>query len=112
MKKIERIAIAVTGIIVATALVSLLMSARESMQKPVPQTGRNMDIESYVRNNISDLSPQKETVGGKFYVTNIETESGSGTVEYEDGHNAYTADFTYTIDESGKPEIASFNIRE
>ena len=74
-------------------------------------TGRYMDIESYVKNDISTLSPVKEQLGGTFYVTEIETKDGTGTVSYEDGHNAYTADFTYTVADDGKPTITNFTIR-
>ncbi|MBP9855750.1 MAG: hypothetical protein KBC48_00370 [Candidatus Pacebacteria bacterium] len=73
--------------------------------------GRYMDIESYVKNDISTLSPVKEQLGGTFYVTAIETNNGTGVVSYEDGHNAYTADFTYTIADDGKPTITNFTIR-
>ncbi len=71
-----------------------------------------MDIETFVKTNISSISPTEATLGGTFYVTAIETHGGSGTVEYEDGHNAYTADFTYEVSAEGKPTISSFIIRE
>lgn len=72
-----------------------------------------MDIETYITKNISEISPKKEVLGGKFYITNIETLNGVGLVEYEDGHNAYVADFTYSIEETnGAITITSFNIRE
>lgn len=67
-----------------------------------------MSIEDFVKQNISALSPIKEQLGGKFYVTSIEAHGGIGTVEYEDGHNAYTADFTYEIDENGVPTVTAF----
>lgn len=76
------------------------------------QSGRYMDIETYVTRNISTVSPVKEQLGGTFYVTKIETREGKGVVEYEDGHNAYTADFTYTIEDTGKPSLTSFTVRE
>lgn len=62
----------------------------------------------YVRDNISELSPQKEVLGGTFFVTKITVDNGTGTVEYEDGHNAFTADFTYTKDSAGAPLISTF----
>lgn len=74
-------------------------------------TGRLMDIDTYVRMNISGLSPIKEQLGGTFYVTKIETKDGTGVVSYEDGHNAYTADFTYLITDAGIA-IESFNVRK
>lgn len=79
----------------------------------IPNDGaRYMDIESYVRNSISALSPVKEVLGGTFYVTEIETDNGVGVVHYEDGHIALIADFTYEVDASGKPSITSFKVRE
>lgn len=69
-------------------------------------------IEDYIRKNISSLSPEKEVLRGTFYVTTIEAHGSSGTVSYEDGHVAYTADFTYTIDPNGKVTITSFKTRK
>lgn len=70
------------------------------------------DVESYVRENIASLSPRDEVLGGVFFVTKIDVgNDGTGTVEYEDGHNAYTADFTF---ETGgdEVEITSFVVRK
>lgn len=77
-------------------------------QEPV---GRIMSIEDYVKQNISALSPEKEVLGGKFYVTDITAGDGKGVVSYEDGHIAFVADFTYVTTEQGH-EITSFTIRE
>lgn len=74
--------------------------------------GRYMDIETYVTQNISTISPVTEQLGGTFYITSIKSNDGQGVVEYEDGHNAYTADFAYTIEESGKPVLTSFTVRQ
>ncbi len=69
-----------------------------------------IDIEKYVTENISSLSPEKATLGGTFYVTDIEAAGGRGVVEYEDGHNAYVADFEYFIDKYGIT-VSSFEVR-
>lgn len=68
-------------------------------------------VERYVAENISRLSPEPEVLGGTYYVTAIEVTDGSGTVSYEDGHNAHTADFTYTQKADGSVSIDSFVIR-
>ncbi len=83
----------------------------EEIESP---TGKYMGIESYVKNNISELSPSKEQVGGTFYVTDLSiTSPTSGVVSYEDGHNAYVADFTYRTDpETYRPEVTTFVIRQ
>lgn len=75
------------------------------------ETSKLMSVESYVSQNISELSPIKEQVGGTFYVTSIEVMDGKGVVSYEDGHNAYTADFTYTSSDLTGHSITSFVIR-
>jgi len=71
---------------------------------------KNTSIQSYITQNISNLSPEKETLGGKFYITEIEAMDGKGIVWYEDGHNAFRADFTYKSSKKGY-EITSFTIR-
>lgn len=69
-------------------------------------------VSKYISENISELSPVKEVLGGTFYVTNIILDRGSGTVEYEDGHIALIADFTYTVSATGEVIIESFTVRE
>jgi hypothetical protein len=66
----------------------------------------------YLREKISELSPKKESLGGKFYITALEAHGGAGTVSYEDGHSAYTADFKYSVDSKGKISVTNFKIRE
>lgn len=75
-----------------------------------PRDTRIMDIETYVRQNISQLSPEPAVLGGTFYVTDIQTDGDSGTVSYEDGHIALVADFTYLLDKYGIT-ITSFEVR-
>jgi hypothetical protein len=79
---------------------------------PVGEQGRVMDIETYVSQNISQLSPEKEVLGGTFHVTNIETNGGTGVVSYEDGHNAYVADFSYEINDETGITMKSFVVRK
>ena len=86
------------------------LSFAPAIDNGVP-AGRIMSIEDYVKQNISSLSPEKEVLGGKFYVTQITASDGKGVVSYEDGHIAFVADFTYVTTEQGH-EITSFVIRE
>ncbi|MEK7156485.1 MAG: hypothetical protein AAB790_01610 [Patescibacteria group bacterium] len=81
------------------------------VQAPLP-AGKSVSPESYVSQHISELSPAKEVLGGKFYVTGIEATDGKGTVRYEDGHNAFIADFAYTASDVRGIEITSFTIRD
>lgn len=74
-------------------------------------TAVSPDIEQYVSDNISSLSPEPEVLGGTYYVTSIAAADGKGVVSYEDGHNAYTADFTYSI-AAGVVSIDSFAIQQ
>ena len=77
--------------------------------KPVEQA---VSIEDYVTENIYTLSPEKEVLGGKLYVNEIEANGGVGTVYYEDGHIALIADFTYEIDSKGIPTVKTFKVRD
>jgi hypothetical protein len=76
--------------------------------------GKLMSVEAYVTQNISALSPIKEDLGGTFYVTEITVDPGmrKGVVKYEDGHNAYVAEFTYTSSDRTGHTITSFVIRD
>jgi hypothetical protein len=76
------------------------------------QPNTSSEITAYVTAHISELSPMHEQVGGTFYVTSIHVEAGTGTVSYEDGHNAYTADFTYSSDAQNTVRVDSFVVRE
>ncbi len=64
----------------------------------------------YVKSNISTLSPEKEVLGGVFYVTQISAKDGKGFVEYEDGHIALKATFTYEK-VNNEIQITSFTIQ-
>lgn len=68
-------------------------------------------IETYVREHFSALSPETAVLGGTFYVTAIEARDGTGVVEYEDGHIALVADFSYLVDDRGEVFITSFTVR-
>lgn len=76
--------------------------------------GKLMSVEAYVTQNISALSPIKAMMGGTFYVTEIKVEPSArtGHVKYEDGHNAYEADFTYTSNDRTGHTITSFVVKE
>ncbi|KND48930.1 MAG: hypothetical protein AB200_00690 [Parcubacteria bacterium C7867-005] len=78
----------------------------------VNPSGRIMFIDDYIKQNISELSPEKEVLGGKFYVTEISSGDGMGTVSYEDGHVSYTADFTYLTNENTGHTVTSFVLRK
>lgn len=82
----------------------------EAPTEELPPSGRVMDVEAYVHENISQLSPEPAVMGGTFYVTEIEAADGVGTVWYEDGHIALIADFTYIIDKYGIT-VTSFEVR-
>lgn len=68
------------------------------------------NVENYLRENISKLSPVKAVLGGTWYVISITTdlEKNSGTVTYEDGHIQEIKNFLYTTNDKG--EILSLTI--
>jgi hypothetical protein len=68
------------------------------------------NVESYLRENIVWLSPVSAVLGGTWYVVSVEvnTDTNSGTVEYEDGHISEKRSFSYTI--AGEAEVAALTI--
>lgn len=68
-------------------------------------------ISDFIKTNISDLSPEKEVLGGKFYVTEIEFVSNTLLkVDYEDGHIALVADVEFNFSIDKEIEIIEFKI--
>jgi len=65
---------------------------------PCNKESREKVITKYINDNISRLSPEKESLGGKFYVTKINFINGkTGSVTYEDGHASFNANFGYEV---------------
>lgn len=82
-------------------------SLESAEMKALTGSERN-DFEDYLRQNISVLSPEKEVLGGKFYITKITwSEKGAVLVEYEDGHIALRAETfpAYTVGSDGRKEF-------
>ena len=72
-------------------------------------------FENYLKNNISDLSPIKEALGGKFFITGIYWQPNRvAIVDYEDGHIALQARVNFGVKYAdGWPEeveIESFEV--
>jgi len=68
-------------------------------------------IMEYLRNNISKLSPEKEVLGGKFYITNTAfVDNNNLIVDYEDGHIALKARIKFEIDDLNNIKILNFEI--
>ncbi len=103
------------------AVAALILALKYLPHSPVVRTPGGKGAESgeetrsqaekYIRENISDLSPDKEVLGGKFYVTKIEfADDNNGRVEYEDGHIALAAKFSYSLDQKGQVVINKFEL--
>ena len=100
-------------VLVLLGLGVFFLIVKEPALAPVEQPNEDPNIViSYISANISELSPEKEVLGGTFYITNISLDSGRGTVEYEDGHIALVADFSYSFSEKGEVQITRFEIVE
>ncbi len=69
------------------------------------------NVEVFLRENISELSPVKAVLGGTWYVVSmvIDLKNNSGTVTYEDGHLLEKKSFSYTVNDQG--EIMSLTIQ-
>lgn len=69
-------------------------------------------LREYLNKEISKISPQKEVLGGKFYITKLELiDNDSVLIEYEDGHIALQASFDFAI-KDGKISISNFKIKQ
>lgn len=85
----------------------------EKQSEVLSQEQQEKLLSNYMAENISDLSPEGEVLGGTFYVTAIEFNgANSGTVAYEDGHIALVADFEYSLNEEGDVEVTLFDVRD
>ncbi|MGE5426098.1 MAG: hypothetical protein ACM3PZ_03420 [Bacillota bacterium] len=86
--------------------------AQTDKQSPVANEGaaqiRKADYETYLRENINALSPEKPVLGGTFYVTEV-TWIGdrNARVSYEDGHIALEADIVFSV-QDGVISVESF----
>lgn len=70
-------------------------------------------ISDFIKENISALSPEKEVLGGKFYITNIEFISNNlCKVEYEDGHIALSGNLEFVFSEDKEIKVIEFKILE
>jgi len=60
-------------------------------------------VEQYVRGNIRTIAPEKEVLGGSWYVTsvNVNTSNKTGSMTYEDGHIEGSKNFSYVVDNGG-----------
>lgn len=70
-----------------------------------------VNVETYLQDNITELSPVKAVLGGKWYIVyaTIDLAKNSGVVVYEDGHVQEKKNFTYTTNE--KSEIVILTIK-
>lgn len=109
----KKIIIAIIVLALGFALYTVLVPKEDEPITSGSTTTQNrlMSIDNYVKLYISELSPVPEVLGGRFYVTSVETKNGKGVVSYEDGHNAYTADFEFTSNEETGVNVTSFVVR-
>ncbi len=105
--------IAVIGLIIIAAIFApSIKTPDEPVQEVITM---DQQIKTYFNENLSEISPEKEVLGGKFYVTALtvatttygQDEYVVGEISYEDGHNAYDAVYTLTVIAQN-----SFEVRE
>jgi hypothetical protein len=87
------------------------MGKAASLQAFAPRDARLAALADFFNENLGVLSPVKPSLGGHFFVTDVTAADGSGIVAYEDGHNAYAADFLYS-ESGGSLRVESFKMRE
>lgn len=65
----------------------------------------------HLKGNISRLSPEKEVLGGTFYITEFTlVDDANAVVSYEDGHNAYTAKVRFSLNANKKVVVEMFSV--
>lgn len=85
--------------------------SEEIQDEQAKQIDKRAEAERYIKENISDLSPEGEVLGGSFYVTNIDfTGDNSALVSYEDGHIALEAEVTFNVSDTGEVNVESFEV--
>ena len=92
--------IIITPSIVSSSTVSTTSTTKAQDEAPQTQlTSEQKDkLEGYLKANLSTLSPAPEVLGGKFYLTEfIITGADTAKISYEDGHNSFSAEITYKI---------------
>lgn len=67
----------------------------------------------YLEENISNISTEKEVLGGKFYITSLDFLDGNNAIiEYEDGHIALKAKINFQYVDENNITINKFEIIE
>jgi hypothetical protein len=90
-----------------------VVDENDDVEEEMTQAEREEMVSQYIQENISELSPEPEVLGGTFYVNDITfTGDNSGIVEYEDGHIMLVANFTYTFNAEGEPEVTFTEVNE
>ncbi|MBI5134120.1 MAG: hypothetical protein HZA81_01920 [Candidatus Taylorbacteria bacterium] len=100
-----------TALALLLALAALAYAFSPKAPQPTEEQVQASSLFEYFQTNISALSPEKEVLGGKFIVTEINMRDGEGTVFYEDGHNAFIGDFTYSAKRDGTASVETFTLR-
>lgn len=99
-------------ILVAVIILGFFLLRGKEKTNGIPVVKQEL-VESYIRENISSLSPEEEVLGGSFYVTSVDFEDdNSCVVEYEDGHIALKARAEFEVSSDDQVEITSFQIIE
>lgn len=111
MKILKYICIFVAlSLVIFLVLQTMIVNKTDIVPPQTVITDIKQNVENYLRENISKLSPVKTVLGGTWYVISITTdlEKNSGTVTYEDGHIQEIKNFVYITNDKG--EIVSLTI--
>lgn len=87
----------------------------EDTTPPVITKDEKTFVEDYIKSNIVTIATNSAVLGGTWYVVsvNLNTETNTGEVVYEDGHIQSTATFSYTYQENPQEvTITNFVIKK
>ena len=107
----KRILVILVPVIAAAAAFMLMLVLVLPRLSPKVSAAQTQLVETYVAQHIMALSSVPPVLGGTFHTTQMQIGTSTGTVNYEDGHIALSADFTYTV-AHGEVTITSFTVQQ
>jgi len=86
-------------------------SSSPSIREPETLSdGQIRILEDYLKVNLSLLSPKREVLGGKFYLTNLKLlDANNAIISYEDGHISFDARIKFFFT-NNNPSLTEFTI--
>jgi hypothetical protein len=78
-------------------------TSKENQETPQENILTSQVVEQYIRDNIATLAPEEPVLGGSWYIISLDLDeqTQTGTMTYEDGHIMGSATFSYGAENGG-----------